>query len=214
MVKSIDVARAWREGNKAKSGNMFTDGITIWSYGTHFPIATKLKNGKILFNIDGYSRSTSKHKSFVERQCWEVGEVIGCSTNEIIKAVNYPDEPIIIKEIKYREKYTSVSEALNYIGKKLKQDYGIKSFPYHKLMKEFTKMVADEFKKRNPRTSGVIYTHYLRGERVIYKSQIENKELDGSTELLSVLQSRKLKYHNLNEEAIKVIKQIALAEQM
>jgi len=46
------------------ANNMFIDGDTIYSYGRHFPIARWYK-GVVLFNPDGYSNTTAKHKGKV-----------------------------------------------------------------------------------------------------------------------------------------------------
>ena len=50
MTSHEEVALAWRNGRALKGTNMFTDGKTIFSYGSWFPIATKLNGQKILFN--------------------------------------------------------------------------------------------------------------------------------------------------------------------
>jgi hypothetical protein len=55
-------ARGKTEG---KSKHMFIDGDTIYSYGSHFPIAIKLDNDVIIFNTAGYSSTTRHHKSLV-----------------------------------------------------------------------------------------------------------------------------------------------------
>ena len=57
MSSNKDVGNAFISGNKATSGNMFTDGKTLYSYNT--AIATK-RNGKIYVNKTKYSRTTSK----------------------------------------------------------------------------------------------------------------------------------------------------------
>lgn len=46
-----------------KSGNVFFEGDTLYSYGHHFILATKCKNGYLL-NGDTYSNSTSTHQSY------------------------------------------------------------------------------------------------------------------------------------------------------
>ena len=66
MKTNQEVADAWAMGYSAKSGNMFTDGETIYSYGYHFPIAKRV-NGHVLFNRTYYSATTSKHQSHVRR---------------------------------------------------------------------------------------------------------------------------------------------------
>lgn len=67
-----EVAHIWaqRSQPEGKSGNMFFEGDSIWSYGKHFKIAQFIENkGQtyVLFNSHNYSISTSKHKSLVHR---------------------------------------------------------------------------------------------------------------------------------------------------
>jgi hypothetical protein len=50
-----------------KGNNMFVEGDVIYSYGHHFPIAIRMKNGTFLCNEDKYSVTTGKHKSYVRR---------------------------------------------------------------------------------------------------------------------------------------------------
>lgn len=64
MKTNQEVADAWSMGYSAKSGTMFTDGVTIYSYGYHFPIATRT-HGRILYNKRYYSPTTAKHQSCV-----------------------------------------------------------------------------------------------------------------------------------------------------
>ena len=66
MKTNQEVADAWAMGYSAKSGTMFTDGETIYSYGYHFPIAKRV-NGYVLFNHTRYSATTSKHQCHVRR---------------------------------------------------------------------------------------------------------------------------------------------------
>jgi len=69
-----ELAHKWAYNNgffRTGNGNMFTQDITIFSYGSHFPIATKIerknKETMILFNSASYSNSTSKHQNEVRR---------------------------------------------------------------------------------------------------------------------------------------------------
>lgn len=64
------VAHAWaHKTGKARNGfNIFYTGDTIYSYGTHFPIARHVK-GVVLFTTQSYSTSTAKHKTIVWRAC-------------------------------------------------------------------------------------------------------------------------------------------------
>jgi hypothetical protein len=64
-----ELAHVWAQ-QKQESGrgsNMFFEGAKIYSYGHHFCIANFVKPDVILFNSNGYSKTTSKHKSFVSR---------------------------------------------------------------------------------------------------------------------------------------------------
>lgn len=75
MKTNQEVADAWAMGYSAKSGTMFTDGETIYSYGYHFPIAKKV-NGYVLFNHTYYSATTSKHQCHVRRAMR--GDIVYC----------------------------------------------------------------------------------------------------------------------------------------
>ena len=66
MKTNQEVADAWAMGYSAKGNNMFTDGVTIYSYGYHFPIAKRV-NGHVLYNRTYYSTTTRKHQSHVRR---------------------------------------------------------------------------------------------------------------------------------------------------
>lgn len=64
------IALRWAQSDVPERGlkghRMFCDRDTIYSYGHHFPIATKRK-GFILVNADRRSVSTSRHQSYVQR---------------------------------------------------------------------------------------------------------------------------------------------------
>lgn len=64
-----EVAHYWanRTQSEGKSGSMFFDGKDIFSYGTHYKIASFVKNDVIFFNSDSYSVSTAKHKSLTRQ---------------------------------------------------------------------------------------------------------------------------------------------------
>ena len=64
MLSNEAVARAFACRESAKAGHFFTNGNTIWSYGEHFPVARWVE-GVVLFNSNGYSQTTSRHKSLV-----------------------------------------------------------------------------------------------------------------------------------------------------
>lgn len=70
-LSNPQVAEAYARGvGDARSKNMFIKGETIYSYGYHFPIATRTGQyvrgyEVVLFNRDGYSNTTARHKSRV-----------------------------------------------------------------------------------------------------------------------------------------------------
>lgn len=73
MATHASVATRWVAGHdkQAKGYAMFFDGDTIYSYGYHFAIARFIDTPKgrvCLFNSEGYSVSTAKHKTLVWRQ--------------------------------------------------------------------------------------------------------------------------------------------------
>lgn len=49
---------------EGRANNMYFGGSTIYSYGYHFPIATRTDQATF-FNISNYSNTTAKHKSLV-----------------------------------------------------------------------------------------------------------------------------------------------------
>lgn len=137
MVSHEKVAEEWLKGNKSTGSRMFTNGITVFSYGEHFPIAHKLSERIVLFNVSKYSSSTSHHQSYVRRVLHNyktTGDVIECRTGEIKNAINYPNEPIIIKE---KVPIEDIDSALEVIRRYCKTK-GVKRFP----MKEFKEKIS------------------------------------------------------------------------
>jgi hypothetical protein len=86
-MKNNQVAEAFARGQDAKGGNMFCEGSAIYSYGYHFPIAFRIGYRKYLFNRDGYSNTTGKHKSYVRRALASC-ELIFASTETIKQAID------------------------------------------------------------------------------------------------------------------------------
>lgn len=65
MTTNSELAEKFAKGaTHGKANNTFIDGDTIYSYGYHFPMATRTKDG-FLVNSSRYSVSTSKHQSYV-----------------------------------------------------------------------------------------------------------------------------------------------------
>lgn len=90
VFTNAQCAHVWAQntqdhGRGSKGTIFFSDGV-IYSYGTHFPIARHF-GGVVLFTSQGYSISTSKHKSYVLRACshlrvYEVNNVLANSIFE------------------------------------------------------------------------------------------------------------------------------------
>lgn len=61
------VAHVWaqrrQDSGKSGNGNFYFEGPFLYSYGTHFLVGYALPDGRALLNSDGYSISTSRHKS-------------------------------------------------------------------------------------------------------------------------------------------------------
>lgn len=76
-LTNADVAHLWayqlRDSAYSSSKNFYFSGRTIYSYGSHFPIATFVTNERgeqtILFTEDKYSNTTAKHIHEVRSAC-------------------------------------------------------------------------------------------------------------------------------------------------
>lgn len=63
-----DIIHAFCNGKTNKTGgNVFSRGNVVFSYGSHFPLLIKNKNGLKIMNADKYSTSTSKHQHLAIR---------------------------------------------------------------------------------------------------------------------------------------------------
>lgn len=69
-MDNSQVAHLWanRSRERAKGSNFYFEGDTIYSYGSHFPIARHF-GGVVLFTNQSYSVSTSRHISYVRQAC-------------------------------------------------------------------------------------------------------------------------------------------------
>lgn len=63
------VAHVWANKGQDSARNagdtFYFKGATIYSWGRHFPIASHLENGRVLWNDSAYSQSTARHKNHV-----------------------------------------------------------------------------------------------------------------------------------------------------
>ena len=89
VISSDQVAHFWANQTQSEArnarGSMYFRGDTIYSYGSHFPIARHVQcNGKsaVLFTTESYSNTTAGHKSAVASAInhltsFNVPEVVG-----------------------------------------------------------------------------------------------------------------------------------------
>lgn len=67
------VAHMWankqQESAKYGGGNFYYEGDTIYSYGSHFPIARHVERNAVLFTLRAYSNTTAKHIHIVRQAC-------------------------------------------------------------------------------------------------------------------------------------------------
>lgn len=71
-MNNTQVAHKFAHGNAASGSNFYSpDGETLYSYGSHFPVARRLSApgdpGRFLLTSRGYSQSTSRHISLAHR---------------------------------------------------------------------------------------------------------------------------------------------------
>ena len=78
-----EIAHMWAHQRQAhardSASNFYFEGNTIYSYGSHFPIAKILEDNTILFTVDTYSSTTVKHIGIVKRAIpdhWKVIKVL------------------------------------------------------------------------------------------------------------------------------------------
>lgn len=131
MVSHKDVAEAFSHHKIIKGSRMFSEGKTVYSYNYHFPIAYWISKNAVLFNTDKYSSSTSAHQTYVMSELVGI-EIIECNTEEIKRAVNNPDKPIIIT--KYRD-HTTIEGLFEEI-KIFCNTHGMKRFPLKKFKEQ------------------------------------------------------------------------------
>lgn len=61
--RGVAAAFVKRQAAVNSSGQYYTDGETLYSYGIHWPVAAWV-GGRLHINDDRYSTTTSKHRSF------------------------------------------------------------------------------------------------------------------------------------------------------
>jgi len=94
-MKNDEVAKKFVDGDydnyvDLKGSNLFIRGDAIYSYGTHFPIALRLKNNVFLINCQNYSRTTTVHKNYILNRVSSDKEnkIIMIDTKKLKEAIN------------------------------------------------------------------------------------------------------------------------------
>ena len=119
MKTNSEISHIWANNleYKGKQGSLFFNGNTIYSYGSHFPIAKHLDNETVLFTNRSYSNSTAKHINLV-RSAIQHKTIIYCNnpgnshnsnienfilqiTNEANKLIKAKKPEIYIQGIEY-----------------------------------------------------------------------------------------------------------------
>ena len=92
-MKNNEVAKKFVDGDyeeDLKGSNLFIKGDAIYSFGTHFPIALRLKNNVFLINCEGFSPTTTRHKNYVLRliESNKENRIIMIDKRKLIDAIN------------------------------------------------------------------------------------------------------------------------------
>lgn len=97
------------------SGSMFIEGNAIYSYGYHYTIAQRLKQGVYAINKMDYSVTTSKHRTYVVSALEDKGFTLiwlaDCNTDKVIYTVKENDRAIQEMEGKLKRARTESSRA-------------------------------------------------------------------------------------------------------
>jgi hypothetical protein len=84
-------AHVWAQQNQDKgrsnNGNMYFEGRTIYSYGSHFPLAIFIDSDTVLINESPYSSSTQRHQSYVRRAVDHKQRI--CAPCSVVKAFQW-----------------------------------------------------------------------------------------------------------------------------
>ena len=72
-----EIAKLYANGKtNGQAGNMYIVGDCIYSYGQHFTIARKLREGLYIINANRYSNTTARHISHVRGELEKMGAII------------------------------------------------------------------------------------------------------------------------------------------
>lgn len=99
-MSNLDIAYKFAQGaTKGKGSNVFIEGDTIYSYGYHFPMATRTAAG-FLVTYRKYSSSTARHLSYVRR-----------AIPDVALEVYKPTEGVQLEDIEYHKEQAAIATA-------------------------------------------------------------------------------------------------------
>lgn len=107
------VAEHWVEGLSAKGSRMYSDGLAVYSYGQHFPIAIWLDRSRrhLAFCDDHYSNSTCKHQGHVRSALrGHYADMVICTQDGMQRILRQrscnPDKDVVVvKDIEFQTSY-------------------------------------------------------------------------------------------------------------
>lgn len=181
MVTNEGVAIAFVNGNKAKAGNMYTDGQSVWSYGSHFCIATKMKNC-IAYCDDKYSNTTSGHQCRVRHALqskYNDEEIIRVSQSEMQKIVHNKPENVVI--LTRTELSNNEDDGFAILKNAWKRFVLFHRFPEPKLRKVFEDELKEKMKKQEKSILGkVVFQLESYTGNCVKREIIIRKKTDGT----------------------------------
>lgn len=100
VVSPEQVAHLWanqiQDEARTATRNLYFDGLSIYSYGGHFPIARHVENAKgqsvVFFTYRGYSVSTAKHIRIVDYASSHLDKIYVNNPNEALTRPSYEFE--------------------------------------------------------------------------------------------------------------------------
>lgn len=169
------VARMWankqQDSARYSGGNFYYEGNTIYSYGSHFPIATHIEyNGKkaILFTLNTYSNTTAKHIHVVRHACNHLN-LIYCYNLNSNHEVNFSRwqsaAALIASHLKKARKPEKYLNELTYITGQVNKYAEFFEIPIPDVLKEVLSICTKEQ-----------YTEYLTKQAA--RLEVERKKME------------------------------------
>jgi hypothetical protein len=118
VVSNSEVGHLWYHETQARARNgkntLYFQGPTIYSYGSHFPIARIVRHGgakAVLFTTRSYTNTTARHISYTRR---------AIPASAIVFRVEKPTEAVTIETLKGKEKEAAEAVAKSKHSRKYK----------------------------------------------------------------------------------------------